>query len=97
QLSNTHHISCGVSLGSCLGPLLFNLYKLPLGNIIRQHNIHYYNYADDKQLYISVEPDDINVLNFLSPCLADINKWMATNCLKQKFSYSALKLNSFIS
>lgn len=53
-MSNKHDIHLGVA-GSCLGPLLFSPYMLPLGEIIREGNECFYSYADDTQLYICVE------------------------------------------
>lgn len=53
-----HDISYGVPQGGFLGLLLFLLYLLPFDNLIRQYNIIQNRYADDKQLYVSVETDD---------------------------------------
>ena len=64
-----------------LGPILFTLYMLPLGNIIREHGLKFHCYADDTQLYLSMKPDETNRLVRLQACLKDIKTWMTQSCL----------------
>ena len=78
--SSTAPVSYGVPQGSILGPVLFGLYMLPLGNIIRKHNISFHLYADDSQLYLPLKSKDS--LQPLLDCLDDIKGWMATNFLQ---------------
>ena len=74
-------VSHGVPQGSVLEPILFTLYMLPLGNIIRNHFINFHCYADDTQLDLSIKPDEINQLSKLQTCLKDIKSWMCCNFL----------------
>ena len=80
--SRVHKITCGVPQGSILGPVLFNLYMLPLGGVIRRHGVTFHSYADDTQLYISMSPDDTRPMDALFNCILDIKSWKAENFLQ---------------
>ncbi len=72
ELSYRSQVQYGVPQGSVLGTLLFTLYMLPLGGIIRKPGISFHCYADDTQLYISLRPDETYQFAKLTECIVDI-------------------------
>ena len=82
-MSETASLSCGVPQGSVLGPILFALYMLPLGQVISKFSdVSYHCYADDIQLYVSFKPDNPDKLSVLHNCLTAIKDWMSNNYLQ---------------
>ena len=71
-----------VRYGIPKGSVLFSLYILPLGNIVRNHGINFHCYADDTQLYLSAKPDTIAKLSNMEACfLKDTKECLAHNFL----------------
>ena len=76
----------GLPQGSVFGPLGYTVYTLPVGDIARYHNVSYYLYADDTQLYTTFDPkipgSRTNAILKLEKCISDIRDWMTINKLK---------------
>lgn len=62
-----------------LGPLLFALYLLPLGSILRKHGMLFHFYADDSQIDVPLKKTDCHSVNPQLKSFDDIKAWVALN------------------
>ncbi len=86
NLSSTHSLPHGVPQGSILGPLLFTLYTSSLTSLLSELGLSFHLYADDTQLWTSVNIDDpldiANKLSLIEHAMTHIENWMHTHRLK---------------
>ena len=67
--------------GSVLGPVLFSLCTVPLGDLCRKNRIEFHLYIDGTQIYItfkpSVPPAKSDCIARIERCIKEINIWMS--------------------
>ena len=85
SFSQQHTLKYGVTQGSVLGARMYTMYTEPMRTIIEEHNISYHGYADDTQLFIHCDNNELAIkaaTKQLEHCIADVCKWMTQNALK---------------
>ena len=82
-MSEFCQLAFGVPQGFVLGPLVFCTYTLPLGAILRHHELDYHLYVDDTQAYCATDLSEPKEdLTRIIACVSDIRTWMVHNKLK---------------
>ena len=83
--SDIFYLRYGVLQGSCLGPLLFNIYSSKIFDIVGRHLLKVHCYADGSQLYLSFNPSRAfsqdEAIRSMETCISDVKQWMTSNKL----------------
>jgi hypothetical protein len=78
--SSWHAINSGVVQGSPLSPLIFSLYIVDIGTVLK--NCFYHLYADDLQLYIHCKPENVTqTVNLINEDLERLFRWSSNHDL----------------
>ena len=68
-----------------VGPRIYCMYTKPVSDIIQRHGQCQYSYADDTQLYKTMDHsknDEREGLAHIELCVSEIREWMNQNMLK---------------
>ena len=84
-LSKVFHLRYGIPQGSCLGPVLFNIYSNKIFDIVSRYLPSVHCYADDSQLYLSFNPScavsQDEAIRSMETCISDVKQWMIADKL----------------
>lgn len=81
KMSNVLQKSRGVPQGSCLGPILFNVYTADIANVVKNCSIHMY--ADDCQLLYTYSKNDVDeAFEIVNKDLKSVEEWSMSQGLK---------------
>ena len=101
SVSVDQELDFGVLQGSVLGPRIYCMYTKPVSDIIQRHGLSHYSYADDTQLYMTMDHynnDWRDGLAHIELCVSEIREWMNQNMLKMNDDkQSSLCLHQYIS
>ena len=84
-VSGDQELGFEVPQGSVLGPKIYCMYTKPVSDIIQRHGLSHHSYADDTQLYMTMDHSNNNWPDGLARiqlCVSEIREWMNQNMLK---------------
>ena len=85
SVSGDQELDLGVPQGSVLGPRIYCMYTKPVSDIIQRHGLSHHSYADDTQLYMTMDHsnnDWRDGLARIEMCVSEIREWINQNMLK---------------
>ena len=85
SVSVDQELDFGVPQGSVLGPRIYCMYTKPVSDIIQRHGLSHHSYADDTQLYMTMDHSNNDWRDGLARielCVSEIKGWMKQNMLK---------------
>ena len=85
SVSVDQELDFGVPQGPVLGPRIYCMYTKPVSDIIQRHGLSHYSYADDTQLYMTMDHSNNDWRDGLARielCVSEIREWMNQNMLK---------------
>ena len=82
--SSTKTMESGFPQGSVLGGIKYNMFSAPVEELVDLHSLNGKYFADDSNLYKSIEIKNGSVLHVaeMENCLSDICLWMLKNRMK---------------
>ena len=84
-VSGYQELGFGVPQGSVLVPNIYCMHTKPVSDIIQRHGLSHHSYADDTQLYMTMDHSNNNWRDGLARiqlCVSEIREWMNQNMLK---------------
>ena len=93
DVSGDRELGFGVPQGSVLGPKIHCMYTEPFSDIIQRQGLSHHSYADDTQLYMTMDHSNNNWCDGLARiqlCVSEIREWMNQNMLKLNDSKTEL-------
>ena len=85
SVSVDQELDFGVPRGSVLGPRIYCMYTKPVSDIIQRYGLSHCSYADDTQLYMTMDHSNNDWRDGLARfelCVSEIREWINQNMLK---------------
>ena len=57
------------------------MYVSPIDDVVRAHQVHYHQYADDLMLYTALTPSMFYDISSITECTDDVSAWFMENAL----------------